>query len=750
MPISSPVIDDRSFQDLVAEALARVPVHTPEYTHLAHSDPGTTMVELFAFIAESMLYRANRAPEISRLKFLRLLGLPLAPANPARGLAVMRSKQSAPRTETLPAGTELQAGAVAFRTAQAIDVLPLEGRAFVKFRVDPGAADTAYYRLLYAAAEAEDPNAELTMYETRALDGRTGVDLARDTVDGMLWLALLAPAGADLEAVRAAAAGKTLSLGLMPYVDDAPRTLGTAGGARSADGAAASLLRYEMPLVSAGPDTTAYQPRSARSGDDVLAGPAVVEIALPALAQLTTWQDLDPLEAGVDQRPPALEDSADAARIVTWLRVVPSASARARFLWAGVNAVALDQRIAVVNEVLGEGDGRPDQSFTLARQGVVAGSVKVDVLQGGQVQRWNPIDDLMAAGPEVQALDAQRAPGQAWQDLRPSDVFLVDAEAGVLRFGDGLRGRRPPPGARLVAHYDICDGARGNVPAGAINGGPTLPAGIKPDNPLPTWGGADAEAPASGEKRITGFLHHRDRLVSAADFADIARRAPGVDIARVDVLAAYHPDLGESEPGDAPGVVTLMLVPRNDPRQPDAPAPDRAFLDALCRYLDPRRLVTTELVLRGPEYVPIWLSLGITVAGGSATPEVRERVKRRLVEYLAPARNAALAAAEGDTALRYPGMEEGWPLGKAVNRLELMAEVSREPGVLRVDELFLARADGGPVEEAPLRGLQLPRIAGLSVEAGSALSLDALRGGSAPAGTPGRRIVPIPAVPGEC
>jgi hypothetical protein len=268
---------------------------------------------------------------------------------------------------------------------------------------------------------------------------------------------------------------------------------------------------------------------------------------------------------------------------------------------------------------------------------------------------------------------------------------------------------------------------------------------------LPTWGGADAEAVDSGEKRITNFIRHRDRLVTADDFAEISRRAPGVDIARVEVLAAYHPDLGDSEPGDAPGVVTLMLVPRNDPRQPDAPSPDRAFLDALCRHLDPRRLVTTELVLRGPNYVPIWLSLGITVAGGYATPDVRDRVKRRLAEYLAPARNAQQAAVEADTALSNPGMENGWPLRKAVNRLELMAEVSREPGVLKVDELILARGSESAVEvEIPLRGLQLPRVVGLSVEAGSAAPLDALRGTAAPVSTPGRRIVPVPIIPREC
>jgi hypothetical protein len=751
MPLTAPSLDERSFQDIVREALARVPVHTPEWTQLAQSDPGVTLVELFAFMTESLLYRSNRVPENSRLKFLNLLGLPLAAATPARGLALFTSKKAQPVSTTLAAGSEVRAGDIAFRTAQAIDVLPIEARAYVKYAVADSAIDQAYYHLLYAAAEAEDPDAKLSMYETRVLDGRQSVDLTLDTVDGVLWLALMAPKGAALDDVRAAIGGRSLSLGLMPYVDDAPATLATQGQGRGAsDGAASALLRFEMPVLSSSSAT--YQPRPARSSDDVLAGPGVVEITLPATDQLGTWDNLDPLEAGVGDRPPALDDSVDAARVLSWLRVVPSSAARARFVWAGVNAVGIDQRIAVQNELLAEGTGRTDQAYALSRPGVVAGSVRLDVILNGQVQRWSAIDDLMAAGPEVRTLDPQRAPGQVWQDTRPNLVFSVDAEAGVLRFGDGLHGSRPPLGARLVVHYDICDGARGNVAAGAVSSGPTLPPGIKPDNPLPTWGGSDAEAVDGGVRRISSFIRHRDRLVTQDDFEQIARSAPGVDLARVEVLAAYHPDLGDGEPGDAPGVVTLMLVPRNDPRSPDTPAPDRAMLDTLCRYLDPRRLVTTELVLRGPQYVPVWLSLGITVAGGFATPDVRDRVKARITEYLAPARRLHGQTQEADSALNYPGMEDGWPLRKAVNKLELMAEVSREPGVLKVDELLLAQgASGAVATEVPLRGLQLPQIAGLSVEVGSAVALDTLRGTAAPTtSTPERRVVPVPVIPSEC
>jgi hypothetical protein len=763
MPLTPPSIDDRRYQDLVRDALARVPVHTPEWTQLGESDPGVTLVELFAFLAESLLYRANRVPEVSRVKFLRLLGLPLAAVTPARGLVVFATR-APDRSETLPAGSEVRAGDVAFRTTGAIDVLPVEAQAYVKFAVDASPTDRTYYEMLYTAA-AQDGGAQLAMYRTRALDTRQAVDLGADTVDGVLWVALLMAKGADRAAVCAALGGRTLSLGLVPYVDDAPRALATQGQGASG-GEEATLIGYQMPVVQAAaagePPQPLYQARPSRSADDVLAAPGVVEITLPSKEQIDTWRDLDPLEAGVGDFPPAIEDSALAERVLTWIRVAPSSAAKARFLWAGVNAAAVQQRVAVSNELLGSGDGTPDQLFRLARTGVVAGSVRIDVVHAGETTRWQEIDDLMAAGPEVRAAPAQRAPGQAWQDLRPSQVFLVDAEAGSVRFGDGLRGRRPPAGARLVAHYEVCDGARGNVAAGAIASAPALPPGIRPTNPLPTWGGADAESVASGEKRVANFVRHRDRLVTADDFAEIARRAPGADIARVEVLAAYHPDLGDSEPGDAPGVVTLMLVPRNDPRAPDAPAPDPAFLDALCRHLDPRRLVTTELVLRGPVYQPIWLSLGITVAGGFAVPDVRDRVKQRLREYLAPARDVEAAAAEEVSALAFPGMESGWPLRKAVNRLELMAEVSREPGVLKVNELLLAAGSAGAVDaEVPMRGLQLPRIAGLSVEVGAALPLDALRGqGAGAAGVEtgaasgtaggGARIVPVPTVPEVC
>lgn len=71
MPLPAPRIDDRDYRALVEETLARVPVHTPEWTNFNPSDPGVTIVQLFAFLTENLIYRANLIPERNRAKLDR-------------------------------------------------------------------------------------------------------------------------------------------------------------------------------------------------------------------------------------------------------------------------------------------------------------------------------------------------------------------------------------------------------------------------------------------------------------------------------------------------------------------------------------------------------------------------------------------------------------------------------------------------------------------------------------------------------
>src|ERR671928_40533 len=89
MPIVPPSLDDRSFDDLVTELVSRIPAHTPEWTNPVPGDPGVTLIELFAWLTDTLLYRANLIPERQRLAFLRLLGMPMRPAIAARGLVTV-------------------------------------------------------------------------------------------------------------------------------------------------------------------------------------------------------------------------------------------------------------------------------------------------------------------------------------------------------------------------------------------------------------------------------------------------------------------------------------------------------------------------------------------------------------------------------------------------------------------------------------------------------------------------------------
>jgi hypothetical protein len=74
MPIPLPNLDDRTYADLVAELRTQIPRYAPAWTDHNPSDPGIMLVELFAWLAEGLIYRLNRITEASELRLVRLLG----------------------------------------------------------------------------------------------------------------------------------------------------------------------------------------------------------------------------------------------------------------------------------------------------------------------------------------------------------------------------------------------------------------------------------------------------------------------------------------------------------------------------------------------------------------------------------------------------------------------------------------------------------------------------------------------------
>jgi hypothetical protein len=813
--IQIPILDDRSFDQLVEEALARVPVHTPEWTNLNESDPGVTIIELFAFLADNLLYRSNRIPEANRRKFLTMLGISLQPPSPGVGLVTISNDRGPlePPLAVLPE-SELRAGQVPFVTTTGLAVLPVTSAVYYK---QPQAAlDEAtreQYRLLYQTFLESDTDV-LTFYQPVRLDPPASgkpdpvVDLGdpvNGTIDRSLWVALLAPVNADIDVVRRAIAGQTLSIGVYPAARVPGQVLEPARtDVQTADPGLVFEIAAPEPDPSglAGPGLGIGPANYARLpvtyAEPVLDGPGLVHVTLPPYERILLWA-FDPEEEGTGDFPPRVDDAAVAARLVTWIRLRypplptadeatggagtatsggdggqqnghddpdcdcgcgcatvgtdPTGSTTAalatagsdlptgRLTWVGVNAARVVQSVAVPGESLGIGTGTPFQTFTLANTPVVTGSaagddsgflVEVQDLDRNWVP-WTEIDDIFAAGPD----DA---------------VFTLDRPTGRVTFGNGLSGRRPPRGASIRASYAYGGGLQGQVPIGAITRSVVLPGGFSVTNPVATWGGDDGEAVDAGEAAVTRWLRHRDRLVTADDFRDLTRRTPGVDLGRVEVLPLFNP--GQSgPPQDWPGMVTVLVVPRSDPLRPEAPSPDRQFLRAVCRWLEPRRLVTTELHVRGPVYQPIWVSIGIVALPGQVPSIVEQAVTRAVKTFLSPL-TGGLPTGRPDDGLIAPSQPltgTGWPLGVDVRAHDIEAVATRVPGVRYVDSVLMAvRAAGdvviSPVDTVPISGLQLP-AATVFVGTGPAVDPASLIGGSQVLPPTN---VPVPVVPPTC
>jgi predicted phage baseplate assembly protein len=138
MTLPAPNLDDLRFQsDLVDEARKRIVRYCPEWTEYNLSDPGITLIELFAWMTELMVYRMNRIPEKNYLKFLEMLGLQRKPASSALteltfwlsvDLPFNDNPQTEPRSVNIPRGLEVRSEStednVVFTTSRDVEVLP--------------------------------------------------------------------------------------------------------------------------------------------------------------------------------------------------------------------------------------------------------------------------------------------------------------------------------------------------------------------------------------------------------------------------------------------------------------------------------------------------------------------------------------------------------------------------------------------------------------------------------------------------
>jgi hypothetical protein len=662
-------------------------------------------------------------------------------------------------------GATAKAGAISFELSTEVTVAPLQAVVIARSRVeDPATVEGADYALQALTARGGlEPGEVAVFYENTRIPKDPSKPDAQPvdfgaTVDGMIWIAALGDKGS-----LAGLADRTINVGFIPdetvsslaeALDPCPGADGLTprrdpcapADASGADGTTAEVVWEISTGQLDGKGEPVYQQLVVR-GDTTggLRRRGVVRLSVPHdTTRIGVFAGVtDPDARGTGMLPPVLEDPKEDARVVFWLRAYHT-SADHRFgraLWIGLNAAEVTQKKRAPAELLGTGTGQAAQRYRLVNKPVIQGSLVIEVEeQPGRWVRWT----------EVAGFEASR---------EDDKHYTVDVESGEVRFGNGVSGFAPQIGQRLRAtEYRYGGGPTGNVPAKALSklepapGDDPRVGSLKVENPLPARGGAPAEGVAAALERIPSELRRHDRAVTASDFSELALATPGADVGRAECIPTFDP---RTLSGTAAGVVTVVVWPREDPRQPSAPMPDRTTLRAVCAYLDRRRLVTTQLFVIPPVYVKIAVSIGyVHVKPGYGADAVRSWIELVVRQYLAPLPP-------------YGPDGRGWPLGRPVYAPEIEAVALQVEGIEYIDDggVSVARlSDDGTTWIEGKVGLlshQVPELASITVGTGKPLPAGGAykppppmtdTGSDTDTGDPAKpaRPVPIPTIPEEC
>ncbi len=729
MPLPVPNLDDRRFDDLVEEARARVAAHVPELGQASPGDPLNALIDLFAWITETVNYRANLIPERQRRIILNLLQIPLRPARPARGLVCV---DASPTSIALPPrlrdGAQFTAGTVALTAVGELQPLPLMLKVMIKQRLDP--AMLADMGITEAVLRDQYPQqtGQLSAYRPRSLQAGTEALSLKDSLDGCYYLALCVPRQlqGSLPLLRQRLAGETLNMGVAP-MDDTVTTdvIGPLPVTQAGHGLSWSVISRD---ASGGIHDLPLEVASDSSHGGRRCG--VVRLRLPRNPDsLVNFPVSDPMFAGVGDLPPELDGDTEATQVAFWLRLSCSEQTDLPLAYLDVNAVDVVAQGRRTDLVVGVGNGEPSQALALPDRNIDAASLELEIEDENGWVAWQAVD--MLAGHDADAR-----------------IFRLDAEAGHIFFGDGLNaGRRPAAGRRIRARaYRHGGGQAGNLSAGSVREIVDGSARHRLRQPWPLAGGVDAESVEQAEQRIPQFLTHRNRAVTREDFRQLVLFNPVCAVGRVEVLPGFTPgDRIEAHRFGVPGAVSLFVMPPAEPALAAAPRPSRRMLKDVFDYLVPRVLIGTELYVLSPEFIPLAVSLRVQVRDPLTERETLDAVRQAVISYC-----WALAPGGDDG--------KGWPMGVEVQLNPLLVQVSRVPGVQAVNAASLFRKGKSgwhalsPGERITLTAYQLPELVGVGVERGSATTQPGLPAGLEDERSPaaGGRAVPVPVIPDLC
>jgi len=638
MPIPAPNLDNRRFQDIVDEAKRLIPQYCPEWTDHNVSDPGIALLELFAWMTESLLYRSNQLTEKIYIRFLELLGTRLDPPSSAR--APLTFYLSAPQAGeiTIPKGTE----AATLRT-ETIPAIVFTTEADLPIR-PPLISGVFTHR----SSHGDE-------------DGWVRHELNRLVREQSIVMFPDPPSIGDEFLV---AFEKDLSHHVLALV------LGceTHGGA--------GVDPSDPPLIW-----------------EVWQGDLARWVACSLQEDTTGGFNHD---GEIVLRLPTMMQGDFAGTDAYWLRcrlterdgrryeVSPELQRHFRVESRG-GTVPARHAIAVSNEVLGKSDGTPGQRFTLLNAPLLARDAETDHLvvdpPDSPPQVWREVEDFGEAGADDRCYTLDSVDGTL--TLGPA---LLQPDGNMYHFG-----AIPTKGSILhFSRYMFGGGVVGNVPAGNISilkSSMTYIAEVT--NHEPALGGRDAQTVEDAKVRAGHRLRSSARAVTAGDFEFHTMQVPGVARARCLAPGEQPGEVGAIRPGHV-FVIVLPQVLAPDRPQPEQLALSPAFRTSILDHLHSRCVLGVGVEVRPPEFVWISVKAELRVPIDSH-PVVRREVQRRaeaeLYEFLNPFKGGT--------------HRKGWPFGRDLYLTEVYGLLQRIPNVEFIDNVRLEIVDPGKTASRP-------------------------------------------------
>jgi predicted phage baseplate assembly protein len=652
MTLPAPNLDDLRFQsDLVDEARKRIIHYCPEWTEYNLSDPGITLIELFAWMTEMMLYRVNRVPEKNYIKFLEMLGLQRKPASSST--TEMTFWLSAPLPfstdrdqvvsvpEAFEVRSDLSEQETLFTTNRKLDIVsPL----LTQVRREKEFNKNYLSRLgveIFHPFNQPAPQMGDTFY--------LGFDAKHDINGHILQLGFTCD--------------PTEAVGIRR--DDPPWVW----ECMDKDG---RWIEITPSKFEGEKDTT--------GGLNNERGSLVFYLPLTLAPGLLYGLSAFWLRCRIEQRNPLQGMYSESPRV----KQIDAFSLGA--------TIPATHSVRVSEEVLGKSKGEAGQSFVSKHQPILT------LLTGETVEVEESRDGDVVFVPWKQVIDFSAS-------TQYDRHFVLDNASGTISFGPSVRqpdgtviqyGRIPESGRDIrLSRYRYGGGVSGNLPIAALNTlTQAIPYVARVSNLVRAVGGQDQETIDELKLRAQRELQAQRRAVTAQDYEQFTKNSSR-SVARAKCLTPNDQANGVT------GTVTVMIVPAvADSLAANGLAAlhlTDEFQAMVRSYLDQYRLLTTSLHIREPKYIGVKVKATIVPEDFHQPAKVQRQVIDELNRYLAP-----LAMDDKKPISQAMEKWEGWPFGRDLFLAEVISLIQQVPQVKYVLDVSVSSRVVTPLDERKL------------------------------------------------